>query len=119
MPDDPADNPADDLYEDSARRPPSDFGTPGLMSGFRGPFADGPPPEALEVVTPPLEQVGFAELRRLVVIYVVLSLCVARSLAEWVLRRRGRSVVRAACDGAIDGFIHLGPTFVKLGQIIA
>jgi predicted unusual protein kinase regulating ubiquinone biosynthesis (AarF/ABC1/UbiB family) len=110
---------ADDLYEDSARRPPSDFGTPGMISGFRGPFADGPPPEALEVVTPPLEVVGFAELRRLVVIYVVLSLCIARSLAEWVLRRRGRTVVRAACDGAIDGFIVLGPTFVKLGQIIA
>src|SRR5690606_24223230 len=28
-------------------------------------------------------------------------------------------VVQTACDGLIDAFIHLGPTFVKSGQIIA
>src|SRR3546814_12341767 len=50
---------------------------------------------------------------------VVLTLCIRRSLAEWVLRRDGRSAARAAADGAIDGFIVLGPTFVKLGQIMA
>jgi predicted unusual protein kinase regulating ubiquinone biosynthesis (AarF/ABC1/UbiB family) len=103
----------------AGRRPTSDFGTTGTISGFRGPYADGPPPEALEVVTPPLEQFGVAELRRLVVIYLVLTLNVVRSVAGWVVRRRGRTVVRAACDGAVDGFIQLGPTFVKLGQIIA
>jgi predicted unusual protein kinase regulating ubiquinone biosynthesis (AarF/ABC1/UbiB family) len=103
----------------AGRRPTSDFGTTGTISGFRGPFSGGPPPEALEVVTPPLEQFGLAELRRLVVIYLVLTLNIVQAVAGWVVRRRGRTVVRAACDGAVDGFIQLGPTFVKLGQIIA
>src|SRR5207244_242312 len=43
-----------------ARRPVSDFGAPATISGFRGPYADGPPPEALEVVVPPLDSFGFA-----------------------------------------------------------
>src|SRR3546814_10461981 len=55
----------------------------------------------------------------MILTYVVLTLCIMRSLAEWVLRREGRSAARAAADGAIDGFIVLGPTFVKLGQIMA
>jgi CBS domain-containing protein len=38
----------------AGRRPPTDFGIAGTISGFRGPFADGPPPEALEVLTPSL-----------------------------------------------------------------
>src|SRR3546814_19262967 len=55
----------------------------------------------------------------MILTYVVLTLCIMRSLAEWVLRRAGRSAARAAADGAIDGFIVLGPTFLKLGQILA
>jgi predicted unusual protein kinase regulating ubiquinone biosynthesis (AarF/ABC1/UbiB family) len=90
-----------------------------VLSAFRGPFHDGPPPEALEVVTPPLERFGPAELRRMVVTYVVLALAILRSMAVWVVRRQGRTLARAAADGAVDGFITLGPTFVKLGQIIA
>ncbi len=103
----------------AGRRPTSDFGTTGTISGFRGPYADGPPPEALRVETPPIERFGIAELRRMVTIYVVLTIAIARALAAWVLRRGDRTIVRAACDGAVEGFIQLGPTFVKLGQIIA
>ena len=100
-------------------RPSTGYGEAGVLSAFRGPFHDGPPPEALEVVTPPLEQFGFAELRRMVVTYVVLTFAILRSMAAWVVRRQGRTLARAAADGAVDGFIVLGPTFVKLGQIIA
>ncbi|HEY9557468.1 MAG TPA: AarF/UbiB family protein [Acidimicrobiales bacterium] len=112
------DDAADD-HVGEEHRPMTDFGTPGVISAFRGPFHDGPPAEALEVVTPPLEKFGFSEVRRMILTYVVLTLCIMRSLAEWVLRREGRSAARAAADGAIDGFIVLGPTFVKLGQIMA
>lgn len=100
-------------------RPASDFGTPGTMSAFRGPFAAGPPPRALEVHTPALHHFGWRELRRMVVIYVTLSLSVLRALAARLVRHRERSWLRAASDGVIDGFILLGPTFVKLGQVIA
>src|SRR3546814_4815196 len=47
------DDAADD-HVGEEHRPMTDFGTPGVISAFRGPFHDGPPAEALEVVTPPL-----------------------------------------------------------------
>lgn len=103
----------------SSMRPVTDFGTAGTISGFVGPYASGPPPEDLEVVTPPLGGIGFAELRRMVVIYVVLTYAVLKSLVLRVLRPRGRTLLEAGYDGAVDGFIILGPTFVKLGQILA
>ena len=40
---------------DAARRPATDFGAPGVVSHFKGPFADGPPPQALHVDTPTLD----------------------------------------------------------------
>ena len=107
------------LPPEEERRPTTDFGTTGILSSFAGPYRGGPPPEALEVDTPPLEQFGLTELRRMALTYVVLLFSVVRALASWVLRRQGRSAARAASDGVIDGFILLGPTFVKLGQIMA
>ena len=88
-------------------------------SGFRGPFADGPPPEALEVEMPSLTSFGFGELRRMLVVNVVLTLCVLRRVVVSLLRLRRKHVVPAACKGLIDGFEVLGPTYVKLGQLIA
>ena len=85
----------------------------------RGPYADGPPPEALEVHAPPLDRFGIAELRRMVVIAFVLAAAVLRASATWVVRRRGRSFATAASEGVVEGFDQLGPTFVKLGQLIA
>src|SRR3546814_13559920 len=108
-----------DVHGGEEHRPMTDFGTPGVISAFRGPFHDGPPAEALEVVTPPLEKFGFSEVRRMILTYVVLTLCIMRSLAEWVLRREGRSAAWAAAAGAIDGFILLCPTSVQPGQIKA
>jgi predicted unusual protein kinase regulating ubiquinone biosynthesis (AarF/ABC1/UbiB family) len=100
-------------------RPATDFGAPGVVSHFRGPFADGPPPDALMVETPPLDKFGVAELRRMVVIYVTISVCLLRALLGKLTRQRKGSWAGVASEGAIDAFEALGPTFVKLGQLIA
>jgi predicted unusual protein kinase regulating ubiquinone biosynthesis (AarF/ABC1/UbiB family) len=91
----------------------------GVVSQFRGPYADGPPPEALEVHAPELDRFGAAELRRMVLIGFVLVAAVLRAVGRWVLRRHGRPIAVAASEGLVDGFEQLGPTFVKLGQLIA
>jgi predicted unusual protein kinase regulating ubiquinone biosynthesis (AarF/ABC1/UbiB family)/predicted transcriptional regulator len=103
----------------AARRPSTDFGTSATRSSFRGPYADGPPAAALEVDTPPIESFGLPELRRMFVTYSVLAVSVVGALARWVVRKRGRTAGQAASAGLVDGFIRLGPTFVKLGQLIA
>jgi predicted unusual protein kinase regulating ubiquinone biosynthesis (AarF/ABC1/UbiB family) len=102
-----------------AKRPATDFGAPGVVSHFRGPFADGPPAAALHVETPPLERFGYAELKRMVVIYLTFTLCIVRALAQRVARQRKSPWATVASEGAIDAFEALGPTFVKLGQLIA
>lgn len=91
----------------------------GLVAHFRGPYADGPPAEALEIHAPPLDRFGFEELRRTILIGFVLVTAVLRAAAKWALRRRGQSFAQAASIGLVDGFEQLGPTFVKLGQLIA
>ena len=55
----------------------------------------------------------------MVVIAFVLAAAVLRASATWVVRRRGRSFATAASEGVVEGFDQLGPTFVKLGQLIA
>jgi predicted unusual protein kinase regulating ubiquinone biosynthesis (AarF/ABC1/UbiB family) len=107
------------LSDPAPRRPESDFGTTGVRSRFRGPYAGGPPARDLKVDSPPLAGFGPRELFRMVVVYVALSLAVVRAVSGWVLRRRRRSLFAAASEGAVDGFVALGPTYVKLGQIIA
>ncbi len=100
-------------------RPATDFGAPGVVSHFKGPFADGPPGSALHVDTPRIDKFGVAELRRMVVIYLTISLCLLRALAGKLTRQRKGSWASVASEGAIDAFETLGPTFVKLGQLIA
>lgn len=112
------------MDEREARRPVTDFGTAGTLSGFRGPYADGPPAADLEVTVPPLEAAGFAEFKRMIVIYTVLVVSVLVALARgFVARYLGQNkddtLFHAGSRGAVDGFIRLGPTFVKLGQLIA
>ena len=65
--------------ETPAKRPATDFGAPGVVSHFRGPFADGPPARALHVSTPSIDKFGYAELKRMVVIYLTISLCLLRA----------------------------------------
>jgi len=103
----------------SVPRPATDFGAPGVVSHFRGPFAGGPPESALTVETPSIDKFGLAELRRMVVIVLTLVLSVVRAAAGRLFRRRKGSWATATSEGVIDGFEALGPTFVKLGQLIA
>ncbi|MEJ7763920.1 MAG: AarF/UbiB family protein [Acidimicrobiales bacterium] len=86
---------------------------------FRGPYADGPPDSALVVDMPSLTSFRPAELKRMLVVNVVLTLCVLRRLLPSLLRIRRKAIVAAACKGLIEGFELLGPTYVKLGQLIA
>ncbi|MFL6205066.1 MAG: ABC1 kinase family protein [Acidimicrobiales bacterium] len=109
------DNPSDP----SAKRPATDFGAPGMVSHFHGPFAAGPPERALHVDTPSIDRFGYVELKRMVVIYLTLTICIARALAQRLVRQRKGSWPTAASEGVIDAFESLGPTFVKLGQLIA
>ena len=111
--------PIDDGPDIAIHRPATDFGAPGVVSHFRGPFHAGPPPAALHVETPTLEKFGVAELRRMVLIYLTLTVCILRALAGKLTRARDGSWAAAASSGAIDAFEILGPTFVKLGQLIA
>lgn len=89
------------------------------MTGFEGPFAAGPPPEALATDAPPLSGFRLRELWRLVVVAWVLSVSVARALGRRALGRGDGTWPAAACEGLVDAFIRLGPTAVKGGQIIA
>lgn len=103
----------------TVHRPATDFGAPGVVSHFRGPFADGLPAEALLVDTPALDQFGVAELRRMVVIYLTFTMCILKALVGKLTRARPGSWATVASGGTIDAFEILGPTFVKLGQLIA
>jgi predicted unusual protein kinase regulating ubiquinone biosynthesis (AarF/ABC1/UbiB family) len=101
------------------RRQPSSFGSTGTQIGFRGPYAGGPPPGDLRVEVPPIDKFGVGELRRMIVVYLVLFIQIARALLGILVRGRRRHLWSAASNGAIDAFEQLGPTFVKLGQIMA
>ncbi|HVX18596.1 MAG TPA: AarF/UbiB family protein [Acidimicrobiales bacterium] len=104
---------------DADRRPAGDFGSSGVVSRFRGPYADGPPAADLEIDTPDLDKFRFAEIRRMVVIVAVLGVAIARRVIARVARGKVKEVHLAAADGMVDGFEQLGPTFVKIGQLIA
>lgn len=96
-----------------------------------GPYAGGPPPQALEVDAPSLHRLGWRELLRAVEIGLVLTVVVGGGVLTHLVRRPStlwrwrRSAVarRALADAAslatVDAFMLLGPTFVKLGQMIA
>ncbi len=86
---------------------------------FRGPYADGPPPEALAVDAPPLRVFGVAEVRRALTVVAVVVARVARALARWAVHRRRQSWPAAASAGVVDACCALGPMFVKLGQLMA
>lgn len=84
-----------------------------------GPYSHGLPDGALDVRLPDLERFGLPQLWRSAIIAVVLTTSIILALIVWPFRRRGRTLAGAASDGLVDGFITLGPTFVKLGQLVA
>ncbi len=117
-------DPRTDLHFQGRRAIPDHAPAARVVEDFRGPYADGVPPEDLVVDHPPLDRFGFTEVRRYLVISWTLVSCVVVAL----LRRRVAVVLRrpdqpgwweTACTGAVDAFERLGPAFVKLGQIIA
>ncbi|MBS1848833.1 MAG: AarF/ABC1/UbiB kinase family protein [Actinobacteria bacterium] len=89
------------------------------MDQFRGPFSNGVPESALRIDRPRLDTFGLAEVRRTITILVVLVVTTVRALGAWALHRRGRTWRVAAANGVVDGFERLGPTFVKIGQLVA
>ncbi|MEY2475658.1 MAG: hypothetical protein QOG87_973 [Actinomycetota bacterium] len=108
------------MADESVLEPTADtFGATGVVAHFRGPLADGPPADALRIDAPRLDRFGPSELARMVTIALVVVLTVAKALASRLVRRRGSSWASAASNGLVDGFEVLGPTFVKLGQMIA
>ncbi|CCQ13516.1 putative ubiquinone biosynthesis protein [Rhodococcus sp. AW25M09] len=86
-----------------------------------GPYPDGPPPEALEIEYPDITRFGLEELGRAIWITVVLVAAAVIAIVRWPifwLRKRRRFSV-ALAEGVVKGFEALGPTFVKLGQLMA
>jgi predicted unusual protein kinase regulating ubiquinone biosynthesis (AarF/ABC1/UbiB family) len=98
---------------------------------FTGPYAKGVPAPALRIVAPSLTRFGWRELVRGAEIAVVLAWHVMLATVRHVARRpraalglRSDRAARAALGGAVsvglvEAFMALGPTFVKLGQLIA
>ncbi|NLE81808.1 MAG: AarF/ABC1/UbiB kinase family protein [Rhodococcus sp.] len=68
---------------------------------------------------PTLDRFRLPELWRGVVIGVVLTAYMVAAIAAWPFRRDRGRLVDAACEGIVNGFEVLGPTFVKLGQLMA
>ncbi|WP_422629043.1 ABC1 kinase family protein [Rhodococcus sp. (in: high G+C Gram-positive bacteria)] len=91
----------------------------GSESRAVGPYAGGPPPDAVHVDLPRLDRFGPTELGRALVVAVVMVINVLLKVLAWPLRPDRRSIVDAAAEGVVDAFEILGPTFVKLGQLIA
>lgn len=89
------------------------------MSTFEGgPLAAGPRPEDLVTTEPDLNKFGLAELRRVITVGVLCFFCTLLALPKgFTAASPGFS--NAAANGLINAFMRLGPTFVKLGQIIA
>ena len=82
-----------------------------------GPFAAGAPAHALTVDYPPIDRFGIAELRRAALVAAVIVARVSAALP--VIASRRKRPGEAVSDAVVDAFERLGPTFVKLGQLIA
>ncbi|MFD4366897.1 ABC1 kinase family protein [Rhodococcus sp. NPDC058521] len=67
---------------------------------------------------PELGRFRLPELWRSTIIVAVLTMCVIVSLLKWPFARE-RRLVDTASEGVVNGFEILGPTFVKLGQLMA
>ena len=53
------------------------------------------------------------------VVAAVLTFFIVRGAATKLVRPRSRSLVECAATGMVEAFFLLGPTFVKIGQVIA
>jgi predicted unusual protein kinase regulating ubiquinone biosynthesis (AarF/ABC1/UbiB family) len=94
------------------------FSGTGMVTTFRGPYSNGPPPADLAVHTPTLDRFGLRELGRVLTIGLVMLASMLQILPR-KLSRTGQRWSVIAAGAVVDGFERLGPTFVKLGQLIA
>jgi predicted unusual protein kinase regulating ubiquinone biosynthesis (AarF/ABC1/UbiB family) len=95
------------------------FGGTGRLTHPRGPYAGGAPEHARRVDPPRLDRFGLHEIRRMLLIGLVMLALVVRGLALKAVGARRESWAGGAAHGLVDAFEVLGPTFVKLGQMIA
>lgn len=95
------------------------FGDTGLRAGFRGPYADGPLAADLEVHYPDLDRFGPAEAWSLLANSTLLVLYVLKGLARKLINWSRGSWLWCASEGMVEGFFAMGPTWVKLGQVVA
>lgn len=95
------------------------LGGTGLRVGFRGPYADGPPPQDLEVHYPDIDRVGPAEVWSAVLNSILLVAYVIKGMARKIVQWRRGSWLWCASEGMVEGFFAMGPTWVKLGQVVA
>ena len=86
-----------------------------------GPYADGPGAEDLTVTVPALGRLGWAEVVRAGQVGLVLAFHLALAVVAWPWRkiRGGTTLAESASLGVVSAFLALGPTFVKLGQLMA
>ena len=103
---------------DMERRVADTFGGAGVVSNFRGPYSMGPPQADLAVLTPAIDRFGGRELGRVVTIGLVMVMALLQVFPRKLGQIRQRWSVLAA-GAVVDGFETLGPTFVKLGQLVA
>ena len=82
-----------------------------------GPSRTVHPRPRWQSTTRQIHQFGVAELRRAALVAVVILARVTSVLPLVVFRRRRAG--EAIADAIVDAFERLGPTFVKLGQLIA
>lgn len=78
----------------------------------------GPQPQCLVTTQIDLNKFGVAELRRVITVGFLCIFCTLLALPKR-LSPASTGFSHAAANGLIDAFMRLGPTFVKLGQIIA
>lgn len=84
-----------------------------------GPYAGGPRAADLEARPAALEVIGVREVCRVATIGVVLSTAVVRASLRRLLAGDPGPWADTVADALADGFERLGPTFVKLGQLMA
>ncbi|MFF0815138.1 ABC1 kinase family protein [Rhodococcus sp. NPDC003318] len=68
---------------------------------------------------PELDRFGPAQLWRAIVVGAVLLGCALFAVVTKPFTRRSMGWADAASEGVVNGFEFLGPTFVKLGQLMA
>lgn len=76
-------------------------------------------PETVRRDVPPLTGIGLGEIRRSITIHRVLFTRIAVALMCWAFTRKSGGWQSAISEGVVRAFEALGPTFVKIGQLIA